>query len=392
MGNIKVFFPIYYDQAHSLWKHVIDNPPENCEYITREKKIKKTYKLYYESNSFRKVISGLYYFSSFFVCPTYLKAVLEKNENVYDADIIYADANFYLGELPWIIQCEDARSFYRGYEKLFMIRKHQIEKILSKENCKKIIPWTEKGKQSLLVNFDTHNFRDKIEVVPIAIKSTPVKLNKPDEAVVFLFVGSSNIEFRKDFYYKGGLETIKAFLKISSEYDNTRLVIRSQVDQRIREIIRKSERIHLIEEILPKHELRKLYERSSVFVFPCFATPGIVFVETMNYALPIITTDYWANSEYVKDYYNGFLVDMPGTVKRKEIIKCTLSYSRNIGYHKVDEKQIEQISERMKYFIENPREMERMGKNSKRMVEIGKYSMERKNKKLIRIYEECLKK
>ena len=55
--------------------------------------------------------------SSLFISPTYFKAVLEKNENVYDADIVYAIANFYLGKLPWIIDCEDARSFYRGYER-----------------------------------------------------------------------------------------------------------------------------------------------------------------------------------------------------------------------------------------------------------------------------------
>ena len=389
---MNVFFPTYYDRAHSYLKQIIDNPPENCDYVTRQKKMEKTYQLYYESSSMRKIINKLFHFSSFAVSPTYLRAVLEKSENVFGADIVYASSNFYLGELPWIIDCEDARSFYRGYEKYFVIHRHQIEKILSKKFCKKIIPWTEKAHHSIFINFDARNFRDKIEVVPLTTKSTPIQLNKTDGDVTFLFVGSSNLDFINDFYYKGGLETIKAFQKISPKYDNTKLIIRSHVDQKIHRIIEKSEKIHLINKTLSGHELKELYMRSSVFVFPCFVTPGMVFVEAMNYCLPIITTDYWANSEYVKDYYNGFLVDMPNTVEPKCLLKCTLSYSRDIGNHRVDENQIEQISERMGYFIENPKEIMRMGKNAKEMIETGKYSMEKKNKKLKRIYEECLKK
>ena len=391
-NDIKVFFPIYYEYAHNFLKETIDNPPKNCIYITRKGKLNDLYNSYYGSHLSRKLIDKLYKFPSFFVSPTYLKTFIEKNENVFDADLIYAVANFYLGDLPWVIDCEDARSFYRGYEKLFVLHKHQIEKILSKKNCKKILPWTEKAKESILVNYNITDIRDKIEVVPITIKSKPINFKKNYEQIIFLFVGSSNIQFKKDFYYKGGLETIRAFQKISPKYDNISLIIRSHVDQKIQAIVNKSEKMHLINSILPRYKLEKLYSNSSVFVFPTFASPAMVFVEAMNYSLPIITTNYWANSEYVKDNYNGFLVDMPVTVKRKDKILCTLSYNRNIGYHEVDENQIKQISKRMKYFIENPKDIGRMGKNSKKMVEIGKYSIKRKNQNLKRIYEECLKK
>lgn len=395
MDAIKIFFPLNYDMAHSLYKNIIDNPPENCEYITRDDTKHFMYKRYYRSNINKQIVKKLHLFSSYFLPPTYLKAYFERNEYTDDADIIYACSNFYLGKLPWLVDCEQATSFHRGHYRFFYSHKRQIEKILSRKNCKRIIPWTEKAKESVLVNYGTRVFRDKIEVVPLAIKSTPINYNKPKDKIVFLFVGSSNIDFKENFYFKGGLETIKAFKRICKEYDNTELVIRSHVDQRIRYSINDTENIKLIDRILPKRELEKIYAGSSIFVYPAFMTPGMAFVEAMNYHLPIITTDYWANSEYVKDFYNGFLVDMPKTVKPSSArarVKCVQIYPKKMKYHKVDEEQIEQISEWMKYFIENPREIEKMGRNSKKMVEKGKYSMEKKNKKLRRIYEECLKK
>jgi glycosyltransferase involved in cell wall biosynthesis len=391
---MKVFLPIYGECAHSLYRAMMENPPKNCEYITRKNKPGGLYNFYYSSDTSRKITNILYNLSSLLVSPTYLKAFMEKNENVYDADIVYAVANFYLGKLPWVIDCEDARSFYRGNEHLFMIHKHHIEKILSKPNCKKILPFTEKAKKSILLNYNIANIKSKIEVLPPTIKSTHINLNRNYKHIMFLFVGSSNIQFRKDFYFKGGLETIRAFQKISGAYDNVSLVIRSEVDERIREIIYKTKKIHLIEDILPRTKLEKLYASSSVFVYPTFGTPGMAFVEAMNYGLPIITTDYAANSEYVEDYYNGFLVDMPKTVKRKSVgaFKGITVYPRDMGYHKVDEGQIENICEKMRYFIDNPKEIQRMGKNSKKLVEKGKYSMRRRNQILKQIYEECLKK
>jgi glycosyltransferase involved in cell wall biosynthesis len=389
---MKVFFPTYYEGAQQVYKQIISNPPKGCEYITREGKPKGIYKKYYHHNASRKLIDFILKASSLFISPTYLRGIIERNENTRGADIVYSmTGKFYFGELSWIIDCEDVRSFYKGYEPLFPIYKHQIEKNLSKENCKKVMPWTDKAKESLLVNLDTSNFENKIEVVPLTIHSTPIDFLKPTDSITFFFVGSSNLQFIKDFYYKGGLETIKAFQKISHQYDNIQLIVRSWVDDKIKKMVQKSEKLSIIDGILARSELNRLYQSASVFVFPSFATPGMAFVEAMNYYLPIITTDYWANSEYVTNYRNGFLVNMPKTVKYREIIKCTLSYPRNIGYHKVDENQINEISECMKYFIENPKEIERMGKNAKKMVETGRYSMEKKNKQLMRIYEECLK-
>jgi glycosyltransferase involved in cell wall biosynthesis len=388
---IKVFFPIYYVKAHSYMRQIVDNPPENCEFITRERRMETHYNLYYQSRTVRKAMNGLLHFSSVFITPTYLQALMEKNETTLNADIVYASSTFYLGKLPWVIDCEDARSFYRGYERLFPFHKNQIQKILARNSCKKILPWTEKAKQSIFANYDTEKIRDKIQVIPLTIKSTPIKL-KAKQDITFLFVGSSNIEFIQDFYYKGGLEVIKAFKQLNSKYANVNLILRSVVDQNIRKEIQNSRNIHIIDSALSQEELNHLYLTSSVFVFPCLATPGMVFVEAMNFGLPIISTNYWANSEYITDYYNGFLVDTPKNIKGKNVIKCTLNYSRNIGYHQVDENQIQQIAERMKYFIENPNEILKMGKNAKSLIEKGKYSLETKNKKLQKIFEECVKK
>jgi glycosyltransferase involved in cell wall biosynthesis len=338
------------------------------------------------------MLNKLYRSSSLCLPPTYLRSLIERNRTIPKCDIIYSVSNFYLGELPWVIDCEDARTFYQGFERLFYFHKACILKVLHRKNCKKILPWTEAAKKSILLNYKSKKISEKIDVVPLTIKSIPVNLNKKFKSINFLFIGSINPTFQKDFYYKGGLETIIAFKKIVSKYDNINLIIRSYVDEKIQKIINKSKNIILLNNILKQEELYRLYETSSVLVYPSFVTPGLTFTEAMNFGLPIITTNYWANPEYVIDNFNGFLITLSKTVKKKEIIKNTLSYSRNIGYHKVDDNQIEELCDKLEYFIQYSNEISRMGKNSKYLLTDGKFSLEKKNFKLKEIYEYCLKK
>jgi len=85
-----------------------------------------------------------------------------------------------------------------------------------------------------------------------------------------------------------------------------------------------------------------LLSHSSIFVFPPNSQEGHpwVIIEAMAAGLPIITTDQGAITESVKDGINGFIVE---------------------------ERSPEQIAEKIKFLIENPEIMKKMGKESRRL-------------------------
>ncbi len=87
----------------------------------------------------------------------------------------------------------------------------------------------------------------------------------------------------------------------------------------------------------------ELLSHSSIFVFPTYYSqeghPWVI-VEAMAAGLPIIATDQGAITESVKDGINGFIVE---------------------------KKTPEQIAEKIKFLIENPEVIKKMGKESRRL-------------------------
>jgi glycosyltransferase involved in cell wall biosynthesis len=94
---------------------------------------------------------------------------------------------------------------------------------------------------------------------------------------------------------------------------------------------------------VPLEDLRKLYAACDIFVLPSlFDFSPRVVAEAMASGKPVIATRVGALPTQVKDGYNGFLVD-PANEK--------------------------QLAHRIKYFIDNPTERDRMGKNARKYAE-----------------------
>jgi glycosyltransferase involved in cell wall biosynthesis len=124
--------------------------------------------------------------------------------------------------------------------------------------------------------------------------------NKDYSNQVVLFVGMN-------WKRKGGPTLVEAFKKICGKYPKATLKIIGcypKIDHPQVKILGK----------LNINDLTQHYETASIFCMPSVNEPfGAVFVEAMEYALPIIATKTGAIPDMVKDGWNGYLIK-PGDV------------------------------------------------------------------------------
>jgi glycosyltransferase involved in cell wall biosynthesis len=93
---------------------------------------------------------------------------------------------------------------------------------------------------------------------------------------------------------------------------------------------------------VPYGDLKALYSACDIFVLPSFEEGhGITLTEAMASGKPLIGTNVGGIPMQIRDGWNGFLIE--------------------IGYER-------QWAEKIKYLIENERERERMGKNSRKLA------------------------
>jgi len=134
----------------------------------------------------------------------------------------------------------------------------------------------------------------------IEIETSYTAKKKYDEQNI-LFVGI-------DWKRKGGPDLIEAFKIVQENYPNATLTIvgaSPQINEPNCEIVGK----------VPPQKLKKYYEMATLFCMPTYVEPfGIVFLEAMQAQLPIVGTNVGAVPDFLKNGWNGWLVE-PGDVQ-----------------------------------------------------------------------------
>lgn len=146
----------------------------------------------------------------------------------------------------------------------------------------------------------------------------------PEERVETVFVGSNvgTAEFDegleryaaqrvlfvgRDWRRKGGPDLIEAWRRLRPDFPDARLIIAGTSP-----IVRDAG-VEVLGRV-PQARMSSLYASSSIFCMPTHLEPfGVVFVEAMAHALPVVATRVGALPQMVTDDRNGFLVD-PGDV------------------------------------------------------------------------------
>ena len=300
-----------------------------------------------------------------------------------DASLIHSNSGFLIkNDKPWVTDVEHAASFV-GFEvgRLEKVRP-VVEQYLTSKNCKKVMPWTKAGEKSIKSSLSWNKIKDKVEVVYPAM--TPLKVKKKKhEGVNLLFVS-----YR--FFSKGGKELLEAADKLKDKYDFN-LTIVSEVPESYQ---KKYPDFEYQKPNLPRSVvLNKYFANADAFVLPSYMdTFGMVYLEAMSAGIPIVSTNVFALPEMIGKA--GLYVD-PGKYSwyGKDNLFNWKSWDYVSKKWETDSKPkiTNQLVTQLSKIIESKSLRNRLAKTGKKEIGKGKFSIETRNKKLKRIYEEASK-
>ena len=86
------------------------------------------------------------------------------------------------------------------------------------------------------------------------------------------------------------------------------LVVRSDVEPEIRRRYENMPGLRILSSLVPYEQLERMYRESDIYLYPAHYLGSVSVLEAMNYGLPVITTDYYDNPEYVEDGRTGMII------------------------------------------------------------------------------------
>lgn len=305
-----------------------------------------------------------------------------------DFDFVFSMGVIYPGKEDYLLEILDNPYSLAGYDfDLFIKNVGYFQSKLEQKNCKGII-----CKNKFSLDFMRARFSDKVFskcflIYPSVHFQRKDNLDKFDK-FTFLFVGS--LTNPDDFIIKGGIEAVRAFKQIRD--NNLQLIVRCKVPDHLKNEILEDKRIQLLEEKIEFVELQNIYKRSHVFLLPGHTFFLMATLEAMRYSLPIICLDSYGFDDLVRQNYNGFRIEKskinplyynneyPTNVRKAEFITHII---------KGDKRVIDDLVKKMKLLIKNPDLLNKMGKNSKKILS-RKFRMEINNKEMKKIFDASL--
>lgn len=381
---------IYLESAwklHSLHKGLIDNPPPGYEFVTDKSPQENIFK-----SASRFGISYLLAHGIDKVIPINLtKSRMERFRKIpRDTDLLYSCGHLVFRKVPWVVDLEYLSLLVSYNVGHFNRYRKVMQTALASEYCRKIICWTEAGKKTVLLNLDGTKLEPKLVTAYQSVNRRNFTKNAGSAKVKLLFIGSANI--LGEFEIKGGREVLEAFTLLRQKYPNLELMIRSDVPRDIKERYSGYDNIRIIEERIPRERLDHEFKIADIFLLPAHNTPFLVFMEAMSYELPVVTIDAWANSEIVENGRTGLLV--PSSEKIPYYYgECFMPDFGTPPFNKAiknpDPKVVKGLVEKTSILIENAELRQQMGRAGRREIEIGKFSIDKRNEKLKRIFDEA---
>lgn len=265
----------------------------------------------------------------------------------------------------WICDIESEWQFYIGNKNRFV--KKRVEKILKSEDCKKILPWTQNTANEIIKEYPS--IKEKIEIVYPAMPVVK-DLKKPkNKRIKIIFVA-------RYFDIKCGLIALETLEKLREKYDIEGIVI-SNVPKNLKKQYSKLK----IYNLMPHKEVCKLLESSDLFLYPsAIDTFGFSLLEAMAYGLPTITINTGltkSRKEIIENNKTGLIFD----------VNEKLSFDK-IGNN--EKRVIEKLVENSGRLIVDEKLRNKMSKECIKVIKDEKFSINERNKKMNKIYEEIL--
>ena len=296
---------------------------------------------------------------------------------------------------PWITVLESAADSFIGsrVERPF----HPVvRRQLLREDCKAILYFFEASKRSLDDAYGRGAFNSKLFHVPLGAPAIPKREKPRTDLFNLVFIGSSNFNSEQWFYGRGGAMVVRAYKELKTEFSNLRLTILSSVPRELESHLGSDPRVVIRRNLAFGEEYDDILWKMDVCVLPSIATPWMSFLDAMNHELPIVTVGMAGNAEVVQDGVTGFVCDPPDSLRNTS---GTFYFPSPRAAREVDRAWthdtspvVEQIVLRLRSLLKDREFARELGLNGRKQLETGgKFSLERRNRRLGFVLDRALK-
>jgi glycosyltransferase involved in cell wall biosynthesis len=379
-------------KMHPYFRELVLHPPEGYEFVVDEGLAEKVYESVSQMPFAYWLMGQIYKTMPVTLVKSYVERFFKKIPA--GVELTFSFGHLVFRREPWVIELGGVTDPVGLHPKYFNRYKHIVEHALASEWCKKILCWTEFTRKSVVMGLDCTAFDHKIEIVPRAVPKKNFTKSYNDDRVKLFFIGSAAIA--GEFEARGGKEVLEAFSILSKKYNNLELVIRSDIPKHVKTrygTLLMNPRITLIEKVIPLAHLEEIYKSVDIFLFLGHYSAWLVFLEAMSYELPVIASDEHCSSELVEHGKTGFIISkhQRPLLERESF---TLGYLGYQGFTKavrtVDPKVVDDLVDKTSLLIENPELRRQMGKAGRWEIEHGKFSIQKQNEQLKRIFDEAI--
>jgi glycosyltransferase involved in cell wall biosynthesis len=371
--NIKIK-PIF--GGHQIYQEIVNYPPEGVEYLGVSSGTKGG--KYYESKRikerFGRWLQIIKLPRMFYAFPG-------------DYDLIHSSRGIIpLNRKPWVMDMEHVHSFFGLNPEIIKDKfwKRYLERKIASKFCKGILCHCEATRQAFFHYLDCSKFKEKIQVLYPSSHIIPLKKEKHKKIRI--------LSILSNFNGKAGPQVLKVFSKIEKKYPNVEFWIRADVPEELKKRVNlKNVRyMRYFGDIIPREQLlREIYSQCDILFYPTLTDSfGYSLIDAMIAKMPIVGTNLFAIPEIVRNGENGIVVKIPSYRLNKDYIQ-SFSWKKMNG--KIEKKFIEDCYTSLVKLIKDKYMRERMGKNGFKRISEGDLSIEVRNRKLRKIYEEALK-
>lgn len=304
-----------------------------------------------------------------------------------------SDLRYYIGMLPkrlesgpFVVDIEHINALLNFTSETYFIRE-AILNSLSHTNCKAVLPWSEAAQKTLalFLGDQYHEISSKVKVIYPAVQRQEKRANfeNTDQTFKMLFVG-------KDGIRKGLKQLLAAVELLSQDYPQVRLDVISNTPL---ELCRKYSHLESVRFLPPNFSrdelIKNFFLKSHLFVMPTLAdTFGMVFLEALSCGLPVMCTRQFSSPEIVEDGSDGILLSNEQLFLDRSVMPERLAES---DYQLDDDENnriVNSLVENITRLIDNPSILRSMSQCApKKFEKGGKFSIEKRNDELIKVFE-----
>lgn len=306
---------------------------------------------------------------------------------------------------PWVIEIEDVVTlffpyFVNGQTLELDIKRHPalpiIRAFLESPSCRAIITHIRSTADSLARLFDSAIINGKIAYAPLGVP-LPELMGKKQEAhpeVNLLFTNSWH-QGANNFYLRGGHDVLEAFSILAERYPQLTLTLRSALpplSPAHQELLDHHPRIRHLPGFLPADDLHRLFLDTDIYLIPAARVHIVSALGAMAYGIPVLASDGWGFTEYIRHGLNGFT--LPGRYgvcswvdHRTGLLREDYSLmARPDGF---EPEMVNQIVETVSRLIDEPALRQRIGQAARQSAE-SEFNLTRWNTMLKTIFDHAI--